>query len=121
MFKKKWVPYTALALGGFLFCFLFIFLPNRPKEKDINRYQILEVQNPDENTFLLDTKTGRVWEYIPDILESEETGKEGTVIEYYFHENAVEDIHPTNEHTAILKENARRAAVRRSMATQGQQ
>ena len=75
-------------------------------------YRIFEVQYPNENMLLIDTRTGRTWEYAPDILESEESGIEGTVIGYYFHEVTVEGVRLTGEHLWIKKENARRAAAR---------
>ena len=117
VFKKEWLRYAALAGAGFLLALIFI-LPHQRRDKGAGRYQLFEVQSPSENTFLLDTKTGRVWEYAPDILESAETGGEGTVIGYYFHENAVEGLHPTGEHLGITQENARRAAARRKRENQ---
>ena len=112
MFKKEWFKKVVLVASGFLLSVFFIFLPYQYHRKEVGQYQIFEVQYPNETTLLIDTKTGRTWEYAPDILESEESGIEGTVIGYYFHEVAVEGVRFTGEHLGIIKENARRAAAR---------
>ena len=112
MFKTEWFKKSVLVAAGFLLSVCFIFLPYQYKKKEAGQYQIFEVQYPNENTLLIDTKTGRTWEYTPDILEPEESGAEGTVIGYYFHEITVEGIRLTGEHLGIKKENARRAAAR---------
>lgn len=112
MFKKEWFKKAVLVASGFLVSVCFIFLPYQYKKRDVGQYQIFEVQYPNENTLLIDTRTGRTWEYAPDILESEESGAEGTIIGYYFHEVTVEGVRLTGEHIGIRKENARRTAAR---------
>jgi len=112
MFKKDWFKKSVLAASGFLLGVFLVFLSHQCKRKEVGQYQIFEVQYPNENTLLIDTKTGRTWEYAPDILESEESGTEGAVIGYYFHEVTVEGVRLTGEHLGIRKENARRAAAR---------
>jgi len=112
MFKKEWLNKAVPVATGFLLGAFFIFLLCRSRNREVGQYQIFEVQYPNENTLLIDTKTGRTWEYAPDILESEESNTEGTVIGYYFHEITVEGVRLTGEHLGIRKENARRAAVR---------
>ena len=112
MFSKEWFKKAVLVAAGFLLGVFFIFLSYQCRNREVGQYQIFEVQYPNENTLLIDTKTGRTWEYAPDILESEESNTEGTVIGYYFHEVTVEGVRLTGEHLGIKKENARRAAVR---------
>ena len=112
MFKKEWLKPGSLAAAGFLLGMFLVFLVHQCRNREAGQYQIFEVQYPNENTLLIDTKTGRTWEYVPDILESEESGAEGTVIGYYFHEVTVEGIRLTGEHLGIKRENARRAAAR---------
>jgi len=112
MFRKEWFKKVVLVASGFLLGVFFIFLPYQYNKKEVGQYQIFEVQYPNENTLLIDTRTGRTWKYVPDILESEESSVGGTVIGYYFHEITVEGIRLTGEHLGIRKENARRAAAR---------
>ena len=112
MFKKEWLNRAVPVVTGFLLGAFFIFLLCQCRNREVGQYQIFEVQYPNENTLLIDTKTGRTWEYVPDILESEESNTEGTVIGYYFHEVTVEGVRLTGEHLGIKRENARRTAAR---------
>jgi hypothetical protein len=112
MVKKEWLKIAVPVAAGFLLGVFLISLLYQCRKREVGQYQIFEVQYPNENTLLIDTKTGRTWEYVPDILESEESDTEGTVIGYYFHEVTVEGIRLTGEYLGIRKENARRAAAR---------
>lgn len=84
--------------SGFLLSVCFIFLPYQCKKKEVGQYQIFEVQYPNENTLLIDTRTGRTWEYAPDILESEESGIEEQGLELSDTEKRERGRVPQNEY-----------------------